>query len=85
MKRHLFTIILLLLAAIAFVVRFCVEDKWQICCDVLAFTLPTLAALVEIFLAEKSEKRTATEIKTLKENQLSVYVEDHKAIFEKGV
>ena len=85
MKRHLLTIILLLLAAIAFVMRFSVVVKWQVCCDLIAFALPTLAALVEIFISEKSGREIESEIKTLKKNQLSVHVEGETLYYDKGV
>ncbi|SDG63369.1 hypothetical protein SAMN04487901_106138 [Prevotella communis] len=67
MSRHIVTIILLLAAAVAFVLRFLVADKWQDSCDIAAFALPTVAALVEIFLAEKNSKETEKQIAELKE------------------
>lgn len=67
MRRHIKTIILLLAAAVAFVLRFLVADKWQDFCDIAAFALPTVAALVEIFLAEKNSKETEKQIAELKE------------------
>lgn len=63
------------MAALAFVLRFLVAENWQDSCDIAAFALPTLAALVEIFLAEKSSKETEKQIADLKEKaKNAVYV-----------
>lgn len=84
MKKHIITFILLLIAAIAFILRFFLEETLQNYCDIAAFALPTMAALVEVILAEKSGKETEKEIKKLKDNQLSVKVEDGALKFRKG-
>ena len=65
----------MLAAAVAFGLRFLVTDKWQDFCDIAAFALPTFAALVEIFLAEKNCKETEKQIAELKEKaKKAVYV-----------
>lgn len=85
MRRHLLTIILLLFATIAFVLRFCVVVKWQFYFDIATFALPTFASIVEIYVSEKNGKKNAAEIRKMKKNQLSLRVEGHKAVFGKGV
>lgn len=63
MKNHILTIALLVIAAIAFTFRFFAQDTIQSVCDILSFALPTLAAIVEILVSEKSSKRIESEIK----------------------
>ena len=63
MKNHIITILLLVLAASFFVLRFFVKENFQVYCDVFAFAFPTLAAIVEIFVSERSSKRVDEEIK----------------------
>ena len=65
MKNHIFTIILLILAGVAFALRFFVSEDWLNYCDVAAFALPTLAAVVEIIVSERSGKETEKQIKKL--------------------
>lgn len=84
MKNHIFTIILLILAGVAFALRFFVSEDWLNYCDVAAFALPTLAAVVEIIVSERSGKETEKQIKKLKEKQLSVRVEDETIIIDQG-
>lgn len=84
MKNHIFTIILLILAGMAFALRFFVSEDWLNYCDVAAFALPTLAAVVEIIVSERSGKETEKQIKKLKEKQLSVRVEDETLIIDQG-
>ena len=84
MKNHIFTIILLILAGVAFALRFFVSEDWLNYCDVAAFALPTLAAVVEIIVSERSGKETEKQIKKLKEKQLSVRVEDDTLIIDQG-
>ena len=62
MKNHLVTIILLILAALAFGLSFFVGDNKVVVCDIAAFALPTLAAIVEILISEKSGKKFQEEI-----------------------
>ena len=62
MKNHIATIILLLLAAVAFALRFFVKECLQTYCDILAFALPTVAAIVEIVLSEQSSNKLKEEI-----------------------
>ena len=57
MNNHLLTIVLLVIAAIAFTFRFFAKETIQSYCDFLAFALPTLAAIVEIIVAERGNKR----------------------------
>ena len=63
MKNHLLTIMLLLVAGTSFTLRFFTENTEQNICDILAFALPTLVAIVEIIIAEKGNKKFADELK----------------------
>ena len=63
MRNHILTIALLVIAAIAFTFRFFAEETIQSYCDILAFALPTLAAIVEIIVAERGNKRFAEELR----------------------
>ena len=85
MKNHIISIILLLLAAVAFVFRFLLKEKWQIYCDIIAFVLPTVAALVEIYLSEKRGKETEVEMKRIKENVPTIHVEGETLVIDKGI
>ena len=85
MRNHIIIIILLLFAVIAFGMRFCVAERWQNYCDIAAFVLPTIAALVEIVVSEKSSKVTEEKIKKLKDNQLSARFEGETLVLETGV
>ena len=77
MRKHVVTIFLLLVAAVAFVSRSLVADKWQDYCDIAAFALPTLAAFVEMFLAEKASKETEKQIAELREKaRNAVYADE---------
>ena len=62
MKNHIITIILLLFAVVAFVLQFFVEECLQIICDIATFVLPTIAAIIEMILCEKSNKKLKKEI-----------------------
>lgn len=62
MQNHILTILLLLIAATAFALRYFANDTVQSVCDILAFVLPTLAAIVEVVISEKSGKKFETEI-----------------------
>lgn len=84
MKNHILTIILLNLAVVAFALRFFVSACWQNCCDIAAFALPTLAAVVELIVSERFGKKTEMQINKLKEKQLSVRYEDEAIVFEEG-
>ncbi len=63
MKNHILTIMLLLVAGTAFTLRFFTDSTTQNICDILAFALPTLAAIVEIIIAEKGNRKFADELK----------------------
>lgn len=63
MKNHIWTIILLLIAGVSFTIRYFTDKTTQNICDILAFALPTLAAIVEIIVAEKGNKKFADELK----------------------
>lgn len=84
MKNHLATIILLLLAAVVFVLQFFVKDCLRVYCDIVAFAFPSIAAIVEIVVDERASKETKQQIKKLKDNQLSVRVEGEALIFDQG-
>lgn len=83
MKRHIVTIILLALATGSFMMRFFVKEGLQGYCDIAAFVFPTVAALMEIFITERSGKATDEKIQYLKEKQLSVHVEGETLVIEK--
>lgn len=85
MRNHIITILLLFIAVIAFTMRFYMAEKWQNYCDIAAFVLPTIAALVEIVVSEKNGRATEEKIKKLKEKQLSVHFEGEALVFEEGV
>lgn len=63
MKKHIWTIVLLVLAAVAFALGFVVEDEYKTYCDIIAFGFPTLVAIIEMILAERSGKELEAEIK----------------------
>lgn len=85
MRCHFIPILFLLLAAMAFALRFFVAYNYQNYCDIVAFALPMLAALMEIYLSEKSNKEAEMRIKELEENQLSIHVEGETLVIDKGV
>ena len=85
MKHHILTFIFLILATIAFALRFHVSDYWQNYCDILSYVFPTIATVIEIVMSERSSKKTEKQIKNLKDNQLSVHVEGETLYFDKGV
>ncbi len=84
-KRHLITFILLLLAVVAFTLRFFIEKECQNFCDIIAFVFPTFAAVIEIFLSEKNGKVAEVKIKKLEDNQLSIRREGETLFFDKGI
>ena len=84
MRNHIIPIILLLIAVIAFILRFFVTEEWQEYCDIAAFVLPTIAALIEIMVSEVKVKETDGKIKMLREKQLSVHFEGDTLVFEEG-
>lgn len=63
MKNHFFTFVLLLLATAAFILRFFVRANYESLCDIAAFVLPTLAAVAEIIVSERSGEKMHDEIK----------------------
>ena len=85
MRNHIITILLLLIAVLAFALRFFVVETWQNYCDIAAFVLPTIAAMVEIVVSEKNGRATEEKIKKLKDNQLSTRVEGETLFLETGV
>lgn len=54
--KHIFTFILLILAAIAFALNFFVIDKYKIYCNTASFILPVVAAVIECCFAIKCDK-----------------------------
>lgn len=85
MKNHIITIILLVVAVIAFVMHFLVKENVRVYFDVATFVFPTFAALVEIVVSEKKGKVTEAKIKKLKDNQLSARVDGETLYLETGV
>ena len=63
MKKHIWTIVLLVLAAGAFALGFMVSEDYKSYCDIIAFGFPTLVAIIEMILAERSGKELEAEIK----------------------
>ena len=61
------TSILLILATFAFILRFWASEKWIILCDIASFSLPTVAAFVEMILADKVGKKTSVLLEELEE------------------
>lgn len=59
MKKHLITLILLLLGAFAFSIGYYCAEKHHAYWDMAAFVFPTFAALLEVFFAMKSDKELA--------------------------
>ncbi len=84
MKNHLVTIILLLIATVAFVLQFFVKDCLRHYCDIVAFAFPSIVAIVEIVVAERASKETNQQIKKLRDNQLSVRVEGETLFLDQG-
>ena len=62
MRAHILTFILLTLAASAFIVSFHVNNEIKRYCDFVAFSFPTIAAVVEVVLAERSTKALRNEL-----------------------
>lgn len=56
MKKHFLTILLLVLATVAFVLYFCVNKENQIYFNTVSFLSPTVAALIEVALAIRTDK-----------------------------
>lgn len=79
------TITLLFIAVIVFALRFFVAENHQDYCDIVAFALPMLAALMEIYLSEKNNSEAEKRIKELETNQLSIHVEGETLVIDKGV
>ena len=79
------TITLLFIAVIVFALRFFVAENHQDYCDIVAFALPMLAALMEIYLSEKNNSEAEKWIKELETNQLSIHVEGETLVIDKGV
>ena len=75
MKKHLCTIILLLIAIVAFLFGFKVSGICKTVCDLMAFALPTIAAVVEVMLSEKSSRRIEEEF-----NKIYIYKEKNKSV-----
>lgn len=85
MRNHIMTITLLFIAVIVFALRFFVAENHQDYCDIVAFALPMLAALMEIYLSEKNNSEAEKRIKELETNQLSIHVEGETLVIDKGV
>lgn len=85
MRNHIMTITLLFIAVIVFALRFFVAENHQDYCDIVAFALPMLAALMEIYLSEKNNSEAEKWIKELETNQLSIHVEGETLVIDKGV
>ena len=54
--KRLILILLLLIAGVAFAVRFIVSEKYVILFDIVAFVLPTTVAIFEIVLTGPASK-----------------------------
>lgn len=62
MKKHILTIVLLVLAAIAFTLGFYVPEEYKNYCGIIAFSFPSLVAIFEMILAEQSSNALKKEI-----------------------
>ena len=60
------------------------DEMYWCYCNIAAFALPTIAAIIEIVVSERIRKETEIQIKKLKDNQLSVCVEDGTLKILKG-
>lgn len=85
MKKHLGTILLLVIAIVAFGMRFFVEDEWQDYFDIAAFVLSTMAALVEIVISERIGETTDDKIQKLKDKQISMKIKGETLFIDEGV
>ena len=65
--------------------RFFIEEEWQNYCDIAAFVLSTVAALVEIGISERSGKVIDEKIQKLKDKQISMHVEGETLYIDEGV
>lgn len=63
MKNHLISILLLFLAAVAFVMRFILSENCHVYCDIIAYILPTLVAIMEMVIAERDSSKVDEELK----------------------
>ena len=63
MKKHILSIILVAIAAIAFVLGFIVCDELKVACNILVFVASTTATTIEIVLADKSSRQYEKELK----------------------
>lgn len=63
MKHHIPTIILLLLAIMAFVLHYFMEGTWLGICNIAAFALPTIATVMEIILSVGNHRKMDEELK----------------------
>jgi len=85
MRKHIGTFFLLVVAVVSFGMRFFVEDEWQNCCDIVAFVLSTMAALVEIVISERIGKTTDEKIQKLKDKQLSMKIKGETLFIDEGM
>jgi len=72
MRKHTITVILLALAAFSFAAHFFVGDALRNCCDIVAFLFPTLAALIEIHFAIKTDRENEARDKKWKSHDDSL-------------
>lgn len=83
MKNHLVTLILLLLAVIAFGLKFFVSDSFTDVFDVVAFVLAIFAAIAEIVLSERGMKKIKNEIDNIAVWE-TLSTEDYKKLEQEG-
>lgn len=76
MRKHIVPIILLTLAVTSFIMSYFAGDGHKDCYEILAFIFSTVAALLEIVIAVRSDRKTEEKILDLEDNQIDIHVED---------
>ncbi len=72
MKKHIYTVVLLLLGGIAFLLSFLVIEDFQIFFAIGTFMFPTLAAILEVCFAIKTDKDNMKRDKMLESHEDSL-------------
>ena len=72
MKKHIYTVVLLLLGVISFLLSFLLIEGFQFFCTIGTFVFPTLAAILEACFAIKSDKENLVRDKMLESHEDSL-------------
>ena len=83
MKNHLVTIILLVLAVIAFGLKFFANDSFAIVFDITAFVMAVIAAIAEMVLSERGMAKIKNEIDNIAVWE-TLSTEDYKKLEQEG-